>query len=85
MGGGPEKWQKQGRAKRVLSRFCHVVRKSRGHFVLAPLSLNCFGRFSLNSTLFYSQSMSDQFSDHVRLVIHFTLRHVFQICVQAIL
>ena len=26
--------------------------------------------------------MSDQFSAHVRPVIHITLRHVFQICVQ---
>ena len=50
--GGPEKWQKWGRAKRVLSRFCHVVRKCHGHFRIAPLSLNCFGRFSLNSALF---------------------------------
>ena len=46
--GGPEKWQKQGRAKRVLSRFCCHVRKSHGHFwKIAPLSLNCFGRFSI--------------------------------------
>ena len=50
--GGPENWQKWGRAKRVLSRFCRVVRKSHSHFRIAPLSLNCFRRFSLNSTLF---------------------------------
>ena len=24
--GGPEKWQKRGRAKRVLSHFCHVYK-----------------------------------------------------------
>ena len=50
--GGPEKWQKRGRAKRVLSHFCRNVRKSHGHFGVAPLSLNGVGRFSLNSTLF---------------------------------
>ena len=26
--GGPEKWQKQGRAKRVLSHFCHIQERS---------------------------------------------------------
>ena len=25
--GGPEKWQKRGRAKRVLSRFCRHVKE----------------------------------------------------------
>ena len=30
--GGPEKWQKQGRAKRVLSHFCHHVKESIGNF-----------------------------------------------------
>ena len=46
--GGPEKWQKRGRAKRVLSRFCNHVKRSFGHFwKVAPLSLNCFGRFSI--------------------------------------
>ena len=50
--GGPEKWQKLGRAKRVLSHFCRVVNKSHGHFRIAPLSLNCFGRYSLDFALF---------------------------------
>ena len=50
--GGPEKWQKQGRAKWVLSHFCLVVKKGHGHFGLALLSLNCFGILSLNSALF---------------------------------
>ena len=50
--GGPEKCQKWGRAKRVLSHFCRNVRKSHGHLRVAHLSLNCFGRFSLNSALF---------------------------------
>ena len=46
--GGPEKWQKWGRAKRVLSHFCRHVKRSLGHFwKVAPLSLNCFGRFSI--------------------------------------
>ena len=65
--GWPEKWQKQGRAKWVLSRFCHVIKKGHGHFRIAPLSFNCFRRFSLNSTLFIhspcqtgSQPMSGQ-------------------------
>ena len=50
--GGPEKWQKQGRAKWVLSHFCRLVKKRHGQFRIAPLSLNCFGRFSLTSALF---------------------------------
>ena len=50
--GGPEKWQKWGRAKRVLSHFCRGVMKSHSHFRVAPLSLNCFGSFSVGSALF---------------------------------
>ena len=50
--GGLKKWQKRGRAKWVLSRFCRLVIKSHGHFRIAPLSLNCFGSFSFNSALF---------------------------------
>ena len=45
--GGPKNWQKRGRAKRVLSHFCHLVIKSPGHFRIAPLSLHCFRRFSV--------------------------------------
>ena len=46
--GGPEKWQKWGRAKRVLSRFCHHGKGNFGNLrKVAPLSLNCFGSFSL--------------------------------------
>ena len=30
--GGPEKWQKWGRAKQVLSRFCRHVDESIGNF-----------------------------------------------------
>ena len=30
--GGPEKWQKWGRAKRVLSRFCRHEKGVFGHF-----------------------------------------------------
>ena len=54
--GGPEKWQKRGRAKRVLSLFvvrsiiveiCGNLRK------IAPLSLLYSGRFSfINSAMF---------------------------------
>ena len=29
--GGPEKWQKWGRAKRVLSRFCLIEKSGHGH------------------------------------------------------
>ena len=52
--GGPAKWQKRGRAKWVLSCFCRHGEESLGHFhKVAPLSLNCFGRFSIcNSALF---------------------------------
>ena len=46
--GGPEKWQKWGRAKWVLSHFCCHVKRSIGNFRrVAPLSMNCFGRFSV--------------------------------------
>ena len=46
--GGPEKGQKRGRAKRVLSHFCCHVKRSIGNFwKVAPLSLNCYGRFSV--------------------------------------
>ena len=31
--GGPEKWQKQGRAKWVLSRFCHHIKRSHSQFL----------------------------------------------------
>ena len=46
--GGPEKWQKRGRAKRVLSRFCRHGKEILGNLrIVAPLSLNYFGRFSI--------------------------------------
>ena len=32
--------------------FLSSCNKSHGHFRIAPLSLNCFGRFSFNSALF---------------------------------
>ena len=46
---------KNGKNGGEPNRFCHfclVVKKGHDDFGLAPLSLNCFGRFSLNSTLF---------------------------------
>ena len=56
--GGPEKWQKRGRTKWVLSRFCRVVKMSHGYFRIA---------LSLTSALFIhspyqtgSQPMSGQ-------------------------
>ena len=61
---GPEKWQKWGRAKRDLSRFCLVVKKGHGHFGIAPLSLNLFQEIFFEFHLVYSQSMSDRFSAH---------------------
>ena len=40
--------KKRGRAKRVLSHFCRHVKRSIGNLrKVAPLSLNCFGRFSV--------------------------------------
>ena len=82
--GGPEKWQKRGRAKRVLSRFCRLVRKSRDYFRIAPLSLKCFREIFFEFRLIYSQSISDRFSAHVRPVIHVIFPHVLQIRVQYI-
>ena len=43
--GGLKNGKNRGEPKRVLSRFCCVVRKSHGHFSIAPLSLNCSGDF----------------------------------------
>ena len=44
---------KNGREpKQVLSHFCHFIEKDHSHFRIAPLSFNCFGRFSFNSALF---------------------------------
>ena len=52
--GGPKKWQKRGRAKRVLSRFCLCGKLIFGNLKkVAPLSLIYFRRFSFrNSALF---------------------------------
>ena len=52
--GGPEKWQKRGRAKRVLSHFCHHEKEIFGDLrKVAPLNLIGFGSFSfINSALF---------------------------------
>ena len=79
--GGPEKWQKRGRAKRVLSRFvvrriifesCDDLRKR------APLSFIIFREiFFYHFRRFYSQSISDRFSAHVRPVIHVVFYHAF--------
>ena len=50
--GGLKIGKNGGEPKWVLSHFCRVIRKSHGHFRIAPLSFNCFGRFSFNSALF---------------------------------
>ena len=57
--GGPEKWQKRRRAKRVLSRFCREEKKKKKNFeILDKLKERstfkfCFGRFSfVNSAMF---------------------------------
>ena len=73
--GGPEKWQKWGRAKRVLSRFCRdedkIFENCDNVRKRAPLSFIIFQEiFFCYFHHFYSQSISDQFSAHVRPVIH---------------
>ena len=81
--GGPEKWQKWGRAKRVLSRFCRVednlFLKLYGNLrKRAPLSFIVFREiFFLFIPPFYSQSISDRFSAHVRPVIQVAYCHAF--------
>ena len=82
--GGPEKWQKRGRAKRVLSHFCCIVKKSHGHFRIATFKFELFWKIFFGFCHVYSQSISDQFSAHVRPVIHIPFWHVFQICLQFI-
>ena len=69
--GGPEKWQKWGRAKWVLSRFCLLGKSGHGCFCgKAPLRLIFFREIFLRFRHVYSQSMSDRFSAHVRPVVH---------------
>ena len=81
--GGPGKWQKRGRAKRVLSRFCRPVKEVLVIWKSSAFKLNLFREiFFCYFRLVYSQSMSDRFSAHVRPVIHVTFLHVFQIYVQ---
>ena len=81
--GGPEKWQKRGRAKRVLSRFCRVEDNILKNFYAnlrkrAPLSFIIFREiFFCSFRHFYSQSISDRFSAHVRPVIQVAYCHAF--------
>ena len=80
--GGPENWQKRGRAKRVLSRFCREednVLKFYGNLrKRAPLSFIVFREiFFCLFRHFYSQSISDRFSAHVRPVIQVAYCHAF--------
>ena len=77
--GGPEKWQKRGRAKRVLSRFCREEDNFYGNLrKRAPLSFIIFREiFFCQFRHFYSQSISDQFSAHIRLVIQVAYYHAF--------
>ena len=65
--GGPEKWQKRGRAKRVLSRFCREEKLILEFFVIvrkgAPLS------FSFTSGDFLLLIPPYLFTVHIRLVL----------------
>ena len=77
--GGPEKWQKRGRAKRVLSRFCRLIIKGH-HHILKRSTFKfevCREIFCFVFRLVYSQSISDRFSAHVRPVIQVAFQHVF--------
>ena len=77
--GGPEKWQKRGRAKRVLSRFCRLIIKSRHILERSTFKFEVFREiFCFVFRLVYSQSISDRFSAHVRPVIQVAFQHVFQ-------
>ena len=60
---GPEKWQKWGRAKRVLSHFCRHIKESSSFLENSTFKSELFREiFYLYFRLVYSQSMSDQFS-----------------------
>ena len=76
---GPEKWQKWGRAKQVLSRFCREEDNFYGNLrKRAPLSFILFREiFFYYVRHFYSQSISDRFSAHVRPVIQVAYYHAF--------
>ena len=51
--GGPEKWQKWGRAKRVLSRFCRHVKESWSFLESSTFKSELFREiFCVNSALF---------------------------------
>ena len=83
--GGLKNGKNGGEPKRVLSCFCRVVRKSHGHFYNSTFKFELFREIFFEFRLVYSQSISDRFSAHIRPVIHVTLRHVFQICLQYII
>ena len=74
---------KTGRAKRVLSRFCREEENILKNFYAnlrkrAPLSFIIFREiFFCLFRHFYSQSISDRFSAHVRPVIQVAYCHAF--------
>ena len=68
--GGLKNGKKWGRAKRVLSRFCPIIKKRHCEFRIAPLSLELFREIFCDFRLVYSQSISDRFSARIRPVIH---------------
>ena len=66
-----------GEPNRFCLVFCHVVRKSHGHFRISTFKFELCREIFFEFHLVNSQSMSDRFSAHVRPVMHITLRHVF--------
>ena len=68
--GGLKNGKKRGRAKRVLSCFCRIIKERHCQFRIAPLSFELFQEIFCDFRLVYSQSISDWFSAHIRPVIH---------------
>ena len=60
--GGPKKWQKRGRAKRVLSRFCHIKKNSCSFW-------NSTFKFQLFQEIFYL-ILPCLFTVHIRPVFN---------------
>ena len=83
--GGPEKMAKMGESQMGSVSFLSCCKERPWSFWTNTFKSELFREIFLEFHLVYSQSMSDRFSAHVRPVIHITLRHVFQICVQDII
>ena len=71
--GGPEKMAKTGESQMGSVSFLSCCKEESWSFYNSTFKSELFREIFFNFRLVYSQSMSDQFSAHVRPVIHMTL------------